>query len=202
MPGVTKEQMESTALVDRSRSLLMKRHLTQRVLQGKSLISQHRWKRCALCTLVVVCLVLLVLGAGCTKGQIPPAPTAVGSNDPRGDDAPLVTQTVLRTRLMDIPSPLQHPDDLQAGHVIEITLFEDAQYRARIRTLSRDAMGTLTFTADVEEYPGGSVIAAETGGTFLITIGIPSERKTFIIRFDLKAERYRVDEVLIQELPH
>ncbi|HDP24102.1 MAG TPA: hypothetical protein ENN34_01535 [Deltaproteobacteria bacterium] len=166
------------------------------------MISRHRWKRLAIACFVMLCLMLASSGTGCTKGQIHPAPTADGACGLPEDNAPLVTQTVLRTRLMDIPEQLQHPEDLQAGQVLEITLFEDAQYRARIRPLSRDTRGTLTLTADVEEYPGGSVIAVETDGKFLITIDIPSERKNYIIRFDLKAERYRVDEVLIQELPH
>jgi hypothetical protein len=115
------------------------------------------------------------------------------------DPLPLVIETVLRTGLTDIPSMLRKPEELQSGQVLEMRLFEDAQYRARVVKVVKDIMSTVTVTAEIEGYHESNMIAVTSKGHFLITINIPTEGKNYIIRYDFKAGAYRVDEILMEE---
>ena len=114
---------------------------------------------------------------------------------------PIATETVLRTRLIDIPSKLQDLKELQPGEIVVLHLFPDAEYQVRVKTVSKNIVGTITVTAETEGYASGSMIAVSTEGQLLITINIPAEGKYYIIKYDSHAGAYRVDQILMKELP-
>ena len=154
---------------------------------------------------VAGCLCMLggagMAGGNCMKPQEPFTPRVAARTDASGAGLPLVTETVRRSRTFDIPSALENRSALQVGDTIDLRLFPDTAYRAQVRSISGNVSGTATVVADIDGVDAGYMIAAMTGGRWLITINIPPEGTNYIIHYDAPSVSYRVDELWLQEQP-
>ena len=135
------------------------------------------------------------------KPQEPVTPPVAARADALESGSPLVTEVVRRSRPFTLPCALKSLSALQVGEVIDLRLFPDTAYRARVRSVFENVAGTTTLIADIDGVEAANMIAVETGGSWLITINIPPEGTTYIIRYDATSASYRVDELWLEEQP-
>lgn len=151
------------------------------------------------------CLFMLG-GAGmakgsCMKPQEPVTPPVAARTNTLESGSPLVTEAVRRSRPFTLPGALKSLSALKVGEMIDLRLFPDTAYRARIRSVSENVAGTTTLIADIDGVDAANMIAVVTGGKWLITITIPPKGTTYIIRYDASYASYRVDELWLEEQP-
>jgi hypothetical protein len=85
--------------------------------------------------------------------------------------------------------------------MVDLRLYPDTAYRARVRSVSENVAGTTTLIADIDGVDAANMIAVVTGGIWLITVTIPPKGATYIIRYDASSASYRVDELWLEEQP-
>ena len=75
----------------------------------------------------------------------------------------------------------------------QIDLFPGLSYRAQIKQISTNVLGTKVIQAEIEDHPFAQVIFTQTGQRSLITIDIPDRQEKFLIIGNMDGQHHLLE---------
>jgi len=137
-------------------------------------------------------LTLFLLQTGFAQNVIPingnsweHSPELYTSGDQSGD-----FKASRRYREITVNPQLQKKQEIRMNDVIQLDLFQNRQYKARVDKLETDVNGTFSVRARLEGFEYAWCFISTTEGKSLITVEIPEKDELYITRLNPKNGKY------------
>lgn len=98
-----------------------------------------------------------------------------------------------RWRAVNLNPKITKYNDLASGDTLQLNLFPDANYTAKIDRISKNVNDTTTIRGRIENNPLSYVLISTTGDQNLIEIEVPEKNQQFVIQSDSSGGDYLID---------
>jgi hypothetical protein len=98
-----------------------------------------------------------------------------------------------RWRAVNLNPKITKYNDLAHGDTLQLNLFADANYTAKIDRISKNVNDTTTIRGRIENNPLSYVLISTTGDQSLIEVEIPEKNQQFVIQSDSSGGNYLID---------
>jgi phosphodiesterase/alkaline phosphatase D-like protein len=95
-----------------------------------------------------------------------------------------------RFREFTVNQLVQNNQQIRLNDVLQLDLFQNRKYRAKVDRLDTDVNGTFSVRARLEGFEFAWCFISTSGGKSLLTIDIPEKEELFITRFNPKNGKY------------
>ncbi len=150
---------------------------------------------------IAICLVCLTGMAFASYTQAQTAVFQLITNDITADkestEVPwfiLEKEAVVRIRPVTLHSHVKSAQTVQVGDMIEVNLFKDAGYWARVEWVESISDDNVTLTAKLDEFNYAYLYVSTTGNRTLAVIDIPEKRALYRIKSDMHANEHYLME--------